>query len=237
MRVDAFGPVRTCCGFLLVIAVTSQFGGSKHSSVLASSPGGRGAAQSSKARPETKASGGAATITVYVASPLGFADSTRAFMDKTLIPAIQKTGIHTINPWDPDPECDKKLDNAHNEKNLDKRRVAWARAVECFGAKNEASIKKADGIVAVLDGVDVDSGTAAEIGYGTALGKWVIGYRGDFRRTGEDESAEVNLQVEYFIRRHGGQIVHPSEDPKDKDADPLRELKAALAKQIDKKKE
>jgi nucleoside 2-deoxyribosyltransferase len=58
-------------------------------------------------------------------------------------------------------------------------------------------------VVAVLDGADVDSGTAAEIGYATALGRWVLGYRGDRRPLGDTAGCLVNLQVEYFIRLKG----------------------------------
>jgi nucleoside 2-deoxyribosyltransferase len=103
---------------------------------------------------------------------------------------------------------DAKIDAAKRIKDLDKRREKWASVRDLMGANNAQQIKRADGVVAVLDGVDVDSGTAAEIGYATALGKWVVGYRGDLRRTGEDETSEVNLQVEYFIYRNGGTIVH-----------------------------
>ena len=67
-------------------------------------------------------------------------------------------------------------------------------------------------MVAILDGVDVDSGTAAETGYAAALGKWIIGYRGDLRRTGEDETAVVNLQVDYFIHKNDGVLVHTLSD-------------------------
>ncbi len=71
-------------------------------------------------------------------------------------------------------------------------------------------------IVAVLDGTDVDSGTAAEIGYGFARGKVIIGYRGDFRIAAENEGAIVNLQVDYFIRASGGSIITAIADlPKD----------------------
>jgi uncharacterized damage-inducible protein DinB len=59
----------------------------------------------------------------------------------------------------------------------------------------------------VLDGVDVDSGTAAEIGYAFARGKPIVGYRGDLRLAADDEALTVNLQVEYFIRASGGDIV------------------------------
>ena len=59
----------------------------------------------------------------------------------------------------------------------------------------------------MLDGADVDSGTAAEIGYAFARGKPIVGYRGDVRLAGDNEAAVVNLQVEYFIRASGGTIV------------------------------
>ena len=62
-------------------------------------------------------------------------------------------------------------------------------------------------IFAVLDGADVDSGTAAEIGYGFAKHKPVLGYRGDFRLSADNEGGIVNLQVEYFIRASGGDII------------------------------
>ena len=60
----------------------------------------------------------------------------------------------------------------------------------------------------MLDGVDVDSGTAAEIGYGFAKGKKIVGYRGDLRLSSDNEGAIVNLQVEYFIRASGGTIIN-----------------------------
>ena len=66
--------------------------------------------------------------------------------------------------------------------------------------------------MAVLDGTDVDSGTAAEIGYAFARGKLIVGYRGDFRLSADNEGSTVNLQVEYFIRASGGTIVERYED-------------------------
>lgn len=53
-----------------------------------------------------------------------------------------------------------------------------------------------DLIVAVLDGVDVDSGTAWEIGYAYAKEKPVIGLRTDFRELAD---GIVNLMVEMAI--------------------------------------
>jgi nucleoside 2-deoxyribosyltransferase len=53
----------------------------------------------------------------------------------------------------------------------------------------------------------VDSGTASEIGYACAKGKPILGYRGDFRLSADNEGSMVNLQVEHFIRQSGGDIV------------------------------
>jgi nucleoside 2-deoxyribosyltransferase len=81
-----------------------------------------------------------------------------------------------------------------------------------MGATNRAAIDAARAVVAVLDGTDVDSGTAAEIGYAFARGKLIVGYRGDFRLSADNEGSTVNLQVEYFIRASGGTIVERYED-------------------------
>jgi len=53
-------------------------------------------------------------------------------------------------------------------------------------------IERADAVLAVLDGADVDSGTAFEIGYAYASGKPVIGLRTDFRQLEEDG---VNIMI------------------------------------------
>ena len=67
-------------------------------------------------------------------------------------------------------------------------------------------IRACDGVLAVLDGSDVDSGTAAEIGFAAALGKPVVGVRTDLRITGDNEATLVNLQVEWFIIDGGGNL-------------------------------
>lgn len=57
-------------------------------------------------------------------------------------------------------------------------------------------VDASDLVVAVLDGVDVDSGTAWEAGYAYAKGKPVIGLRTDFRELAD---GIVNLMVEMAI--------------------------------------
>ena len=57
----------------------------------------------------------------------------------------------------------------------------------------------ADVVVALLDGSQVDDGTAWEIGYFYALrrpGKPIIGIRTDFRKAGDAENARVNLMID-----------------------------------------
>ena len=51
-------------------------------------------------------------------------------------------------------------------------------------------VEQADVVVAVLDGPDVDSGVAWEMGYARGLGKPVVGVRTDFR---ESQEEGVNL--------------------------------------------
>lgn len=67
---------------------------------------------------------------------------------------------------------------------------------ECIFEKCVAGVDNSDLVVAVLDGVDVDSGTAWEIGYAYAKGKPVIGLRTDFRSLSD---GIVNLMVEMAI--------------------------------------
>lgn len=67
---------------------------------------------------------------------------------------------------------------------------------ECIFKKCVEGMDSSDIVVAVLDGVDVDSGTAWEIGYAYARGKPVIGLRTDFRAFSD---GIVNLMVEMAI--------------------------------------
>ncbi|MDD4748843.1 MAG: nucleoside 2-deoxyribosyltransferase [Methanosarcinaceae archaeon] len=57
-------------------------------------------------------------------------------------------------------------------------------------------VENSDLVVAVLDGTDVDSGTAWEIGYAYAKGKPILGLRTDFR---ELSNGIVNLMIELAV--------------------------------------
>ncbi|UHD15851.1 nucleoside 2-deoxyribosyltransferase [Thiocapsa bogorovii] len=69
---------------------------------------------------------------------------------------------------------------------------------EIFG-RCKGGLDRADVLIALLDGTQVDDGTAWEIGYffATKVAEaTIVGIRTDFRRAGETEHAIVNALVE-----------------------------------------
>ena len=50
------------------------------------------------------------------------------------------------------------------------------------GGRNRNMIESSDGMLAVLEGTDVDSGRASETGCAFALGRKILGYRGGASR-------------------------------------------------------
>ena len=142
---------------------------------------------------------------IYLAGPLGFSEAGRYFYDREFIPAVKAGGFIVLDPWTltPHSEVAAVAKICGHEERLE----AWRKLNVKIAAKNTAALDECDAVVAVLDGVDVDSGTAAEIGYAFAKGKPILGYRGDSRLSADNEGATVNLQVEYFIRQSGGDII------------------------------
>ena len=142
---------------------------------------------------------------LYLASPLGFTDSGKYFMYDKLIPLIERAGFTVLDPWALTPV--EEIESVMAVKEGVLRTAAWKALNSRIAERNEKAIEQSDGLVAVLDGPDVDSGTAAEVGYAYARGRTIIGYRGDMRLAGDNEAAIVNLQLEYFINKSGGIIV------------------------------
>ncbi len=141
----------------------------------------------------------------YLASPLGFADSTRAFMAE-LVAALHPF-VEVDNPWDfGGPALGAEFARAHAIAGHDARRAALHAINMRIAAENEAAIRRCDLLVAVLDGVDVDSGTASEIGFAFGLGKRSFGLRTDSRLAGDNLGSQINLQVEYWIEASGGRV-------------------------------
>lgn len=142
-------------------------------------------------------------VRIYLASPLGFAESTRHFMEHL----IERLDPHVdvTNPWD-DVRFAGEFERIADIDSRAEANAALAVINTELGRANAESIRNADGMVAILDGVDVDSGTAAEIGYAYALGKRIYGLRTDFRLAGDNPGSIVNLQVQYFIEASGGSV-------------------------------
>lgn len=130
----------------------------------------------------------------YIASPLGFTEAGRWYYAEVFLPAIA-TVVEPLDPWA------SYADGVPSSEPLD-RETAYA-----IGARNAAAIRSATLLAAHLDGQEVDSGTAAEIGFAAALRIPCFGLRSDGRTAGE-VGLEVNLQVEAFIGCSGGRIVH-----------------------------
>ncbi len=120
---------------------------------------------------------------VYLAAPL-FSDAEREFNCK-LRDEIKKTGMDVFLPQE----------DSNNVKDIkDRQHIIFN--------NNLSAIDDSGIIVAVLDGVDVDSGTAWEIGYAYSKGKPVFGLRTDFRTLGIE--GKVNLMIERSVTMCGG---------------------------------
>jgi nucleoside 2-deoxyribosyltransferase len=144
-------------------------------------------------------------LKIYTAGPLGFSQAGSAFHNDVIIPELIRLGHEPLDPWRLTDLA--KIDAVLALPYGETRREAWRKLNVEIGGNNRAAIDRCDLVFAVLDGTDVDSGTAAEIGYAFARDKKIIGYRGDFRLSADNEGAVVNLQVDYFIRQSGGEII------------------------------
>jgi nucleoside 2-deoxyribosyltransferase len=142
---------------------------------------------------------------IYLAGPLGFSEAGKAFHDNVVVKLLSDLGHDLLDPWKlaPASKISAVLELPYGEQ----KRDIWSRINLEIGENNRLAIQSCDIVFAVLDGPDVDSGTASEIGYAFALGKPILGYRGDFRLSADNEGSIVNLQVEYFIKNGGGEII------------------------------
>jgi len=66
------------------------------------------------------------------------------------------------------------------------------------------ALKSSDVVVAILDGMDVESGVAFELGYAHCLGKPIIGLKTDYRTFSKIE--EINLMLEVPMLKICGSV-------------------------------
>lgn len=145
---------------------------------------------------------------LYLASPLGFAEPGRHYAATVLVPRLSAAGWRVLDPWEDETGI---VAATMARPPGPERRAELARMSRVIGERNRRLLDEADVVLAVLDGPDVDSGTAAEIGWAAANRIPVVGWRSDFRLT-EHEAAVVNVQVEDFITVSGGTLVGTLDD-------------------------
>lgn len=144
------------------------------------------------------------SASVYLAGPLGFSELGR-LGQSALVALVRSLGYQVVDPFALAPQ--DEIEAIARLPALEAQRQAWRLLNRRIGETNMRAIDACDLVLATLDGADVDSGTAAEIGYAFARGKRILGYRGDFRLAADNAGSTVNLQVEYFVCASGGEIV------------------------------
>ncbi|MGH3692744.1 MAG: nucleoside 2-deoxyribosyltransferase [Pseudonocardiaceae bacterium] len=129
-------------------------------------------------------------IPTYVASPYGFADSTRSWYYHTFIPLLEQH-VEVLDPWVEVPST------------LSADASATDRWLE-LGCRHLDNIKRnARLLVAGLDQEPPDTGTVVELAWAAAHCVPVVAYRSDLRTSGED-GLKYNLMIGSAIRRSGG---------------------------------
>jgi nucleoside 2-deoxyribosyltransferase len=141
---------------------------------------------------------------IYVASPLGFTEAGRLYSEQVVLPALRAAALEPLDPWAVEAEI---ADVFALDRHDPHRATRLHETNRLVGRRNAELIRSAAGMLAILDGDDVDSGTAAEIGYAAALRCPVVGLRTDLRVTGDNEATLVNLQVEWFVEESGGVLT------------------------------
>jgi nucleoside 2-deoxyribosyltransferase len=140
---------------------------------------------------------------VYLAGPAGFTEAGRMHHQQVIVPTVVASGFGVLDPWAVQGPPGGIPGTPGSTEHLAALRAMNRR----IGGRNAEMIRSCAGVLAVLDGSDVDSGTAAEIGYAAALARPVVGLRTDTRCSGDNAASVVNLQVEWFIEESGGVLA------------------------------
>ena len=129
--------------------------------------------------------------TIYQAGPL-FTQAEQTW-HKALSARLRDAGHNVI--WPGDLLTEEQIQNAG----------ANAAAV-IFDACRQG-IERSTCVVALLDGTQVDDGTAWEIGYAYARGLPIYGIRTDFRHAGETRHSTVNSMIEGCLTELASNVV------------------------------
>ena len=118
---------------------------------------------------------------IYLAAPL-YSEAERSY-NANVEDLLRKNFFDVYLPQDTGDDNPKREKKEH------------ARIYE----RNKQALLDADIVIAIIDGADVDSGTAWEMGYATALGIQVIALRTDFRIAGNEELVNLMLEQSAFV--------------------------------------
>ncbi|AFM23334.1 nucleoside 2-deoxyribosyltransferase [Desulfomonile tiedjei] len=140
---------------------------------------------------------------VYLASPLGFSPELKSYRDE-IKSRLSELGCAVLDPWE--GPFRPAIEEASEVQDWSARTAAFKQIATQIGKANEEMIRCCDLVLGVLDGSEVDSGTASEIGFAAALGKKCYGLRTDFRNCGDFDGIPINLQVLYWIESSGGRL-------------------------------
>lgn len=141
---------------------------------------------------------------IYLASPLGFSPEYSGYRER-IKEKLRQQGCHVLDPWDAN-QFQTNIAKAAEVTSASRREEAFGKVARMIGHANDLMIREAEMVLAVLDGLEVDSGTASEVGFASALGKRVYGLRTDWRNSGDFAGLPFNLQVIHFITSTGGRI-------------------------------
>lgn len=140
---------------------------------------------------------------IYLASPLGFSPELKPYRDK-IKQRLTKLGCKVLDPWN--PKFHNIIEEAKAIHEWPARITAFQDIARQIGKANEQMIRSCDVVLGVLDGPELDSGAASEIGFAAGLGKKCYGLRTDFRNSGDFDGIPINLQVLYWIEASGGRL-------------------------------
>jgi nucleoside 2-deoxyribosyltransferase len=92
-------------------------------------------------------------------------------------------------------KCARFLEFIGHKVHLPQENEPRNKTADAIFIEDVHGIDWADTIIAVMDGADPDSGTCWEVGYGYALGKYIIQIRTDFRNSDDPKLAPYNLML------------------------------------------
>ncbi len=145
---------------------------------------------------------------IYLASPLGFSPEYRSYLER-IKARLTQLGHEIFDPWS--QPFSKAIREASRIEDYHERLGVYTRLAKDIGVANENAIRECGMLLAVLDGAEVDSGTASELGFAAGIGKRCYGLRTDWRDSGEF-GLPMNLQLLHFIENSGGRLFRSIEE-------------------------